>query len=446
MTTNQDLFFGAGKKEMTFREVLSEVQEWLAGNHAELMAEDGADGGEQVRRLVRQYLLDRGLAASGMTEDELVDALYAEMAEYSFLSRYLREEGVEEIDVNSWRDVEVQYSDGRDVKAPERFDSPEHAINVIRRMLHKSGIVMDNSSPAALGHLGKNVRIAAMKTPLVDEDVGVAASIRIVNPRRLSKEDFTAAETATEEMLDFLAAMIRYGISVCVAGATSSGKTTLTGWLLSTIPDEKRVFTIENGSRELSLVRERDGKVVNNVIHALTRPSENPAADVSQEDLLDLALRFNPEVICVGEMRSEEAYAAQEAARTGHTVISTVHSNSCEATYGRMVTLCKRASDLSDEALMKMVTEAFPIVVFAKKLDDKKRKVMEITECEIGPEGDRRFRSLFRYEIDEVRREGDFCEIHGRHVRGDAPSAGLCRRLLSNGMPRVELERMGGKL
>ena len=52
-------------------------------------------------------------------------------------------------------------------------------------MLHTSGMVLDNASPAVLGHLSKNIRIAAMKTPLVDEDIGVAASIRIVNPQSM---------------------------------------------------------------------------------------------------------------------------------------------------------------------------------------------------------------------------------------------------------------------
>lgn len=33
------------------------------------------------------------------------------------------------------------------------------------------------------------------------------------------------------------------------------GKTTVAGWLLSTIPDRKRIFTIEDGSRELQLIR-----------------------------------------------------------------------------------------------------------------------------------------------------------------------------------------------
>lgn len=79
-------------------------------------------------------------------------------------------------------------------------------------------MVLDNASPAVLGHLSKNIRIAVLKTPLVDEDVGVTASIRIVNPQNMQKEDFVKGGTATGPMLDFLAACLRYGVSVCVAG------------------------------------------------------------------------------------------------------------------------------------------------------------------------------------------------------------------------------------
>ena len=65
-----------------------------------------------------------------------------------------------------------------------------------------------------------------------------------------------------------------------VAGHTV--KTTAAGWLLTTIPDSKRIFTIENGSRELELVREENGKVVNSVVHTLTRDSENERQRIDQ--------------------------------------------------------------------------------------------------------------------------------------------------------------------
>ena len=34
------------------------------------------------------------------------------MAEFGFLTKYIYGEGIEEIDVNAWDDVEVQYSGG----------------------------------------------------------------------------------------------------------------------------------------------------------------------------------------------------------------------------------------------------------------------------------------------------------------------------------------------
>lgn len=282
----------------------------------------------------------------------------------------------------------------------------------------------------------------------MDASVGAAASIRIVNPNHMEKEDFIDGGTATAEMLDLLSEFIRYGISACIAGATSSGKTTVAGWLLTTIPDNKRIFTIENGSRELSLIREKDGKVTNSVVHTLTRNSENELYRIEQIDLVDISLRFNPDIIVVGEMRGAEANAAQEVARTGVAVVTTIHSNSCESTYRRMVSLCKRAVDMSDETLMGYVTEAYPIVVFCKQLENKQRRLMEIMECEILPDNSRNYRTLFRYEITENRYEDNQFFITGHHVTVNPISDSLCKRLLENGMPqeRINAIRKGGQI
>ena len=236
-----ELFFAPQEKGVTFAEALSQVQSYLSETYATLITEDNSDAKEQMKRRMARYLQENRIAVDGMTASELVDALYTEMAEYGFLTKYIFADGIEEIDINSWRDVEIQYSGGLSEKLKVHFDSPEHAINVIRRMLHTSGVILDNASPMVTGTLSQNIRIAALKTPIVDENVGVAASIRIVNPQNMTKADFVNSGTATDEMLDFLAACLRYGISVCVAGATSSGKTTVAGWLLTTIPDNKRI-------------------------------------------------------------------------------------------------------------------------------------------------------------------------------------------------------------
>ena len=442
------LFFTPESEERDLSSVLSEVQAHIAKHYSALLTGDAEDAKAQMKRYIGKYVQDKRISVFGLRGDRLIDALYTEMAEFGFLTKYIFGSGIEEIDVNSWRDIEVQYADGRTVKLDERFDSPAHAVNVIRRMLHVSGMVLDNASPMVLGHLTKNIRIAVLKAPIVDEDVGISASIRIVNPQSMKKEDFVRGGTATNQMLDFLSACVRYGISLCVSGATSSGKTTVAGWVLTTIPDNKRIYTIENGSRELALVREKDGKVVNSVIHTLTRDSDNDRQRVDQINLLDYALRFNPDVIVVGEMRGPEANAAQEAARTGVAVVTTIHANSCEATYRRMVSLCKRAVDMNDATLMDYVTEAYPIVVFCKQLENKQRRMMEIMECEILPDGTRHYRALFQYVITENRVEDGTYIIEGHHEQVNAISESLARRLLENGMPRQmlqSLQRLEGK-
>ena len=452
-STTQNLFFKSEKKR-EFSDVLNEVQSYISSKYSALVI-DGINnvnsGNDEVNNQVKRYigkcLLDYRISVEGMSQTQLIDQLYTEMAEFSFLTKYIFGTGIEEININSWDDIEVQYSNGTNVKLDEKFESPDHAIHMVRRMLHVSGMVLDYTSPAILGHLSKNIRIAVLKTPLVDEDVGVAASIRIVYSQKLKKEDFLKSGTATDEMMELLSALVRYGVSTTVAGATSSGKTTLTGWLLTTIPHDKRIFTIENGSRELDLVeRDKDGKIHNKVVHTITRESEDERKSVTQDDLLAMALRFHPDYIVVGEMRSSEADSAQEAARTGHTVITTIHSNSCESTWRRMVTLCKRKyPNVDDNVILNLVTEAFPIVVYAKQLENKQRRIMEIMECEICPDGTRKYHSLYRYNITENRMENGKFIVKGTHEKCADISLSLQRRLLENGMPQAELDRLLGK-
>ena len=218
MGNNQNLFFSQEEKGRAFSDVLKEVQEYISSKYSTLMVEGGNDEvKQQVKRYISKYIADYRITVKGKTREELINDLYTEMAEFSFLTKYIFGTGIEEIDINSWKDIEVQYSDGRCEKMEEHFESPEHAINVIRRMLHVSGMVLDNASPAVLGHLSKNIRIAVLKTPLVDEDVGIAASIRIVNPQSLKKSDFVDGGTATDEMFDFLADKVGVVISVRIS-------------------------------------------------------------------------------------------------------------------------------------------------------------------------------------------------------------------------------------
>ena len=119
-----ELFFAPQEKGVTFAEALSQVQSYLSETYATLITEDNSDAKEQMKRRMARYLQENRIAVDGMTASELVDALYTEMAEYGFLTKYIFADGIEEIDINSWRDIEIQYSDFHTAKLEEHLNSP----------------------------------------------------------------------------------------------------------------------------------------------------------------------------------------------------------------------------------------------------------------------------------------------------------------------------------
>ena len=441
MSNNKALLFFKPKRR-DFSDVLRDVQEYISSKYSTLTVDNRETQAKQLKMYISKYLMDYQISVEGYKTQDLVNKIYQEMSEFSFLTPYLFSKSVEEININSWEDIKIRFSDGEVVSSEERFTSPNHALDVIRRLLQTSGMILDFSNPMVRGHLvgAGNIRITAYAPPVIDKEIGVVASIRSVNPKKLGRREFIENGTLTKGIFDCLEQMIKYGISVCVAGPTNSGKTTLLDGLLTTIPNDKRIFTIENNVREFDLIRRNEkGEVINSVVHTVTKESENQYEVVDQEDLLEFSLTSNPDIIVVGEMKSAEAFTAQEAARTGHSVLTTIHANSCEATYGRMVSLCKQKYEMKDETLYSFVTEAFPIVIFTRQLDDNSRRIMEITECEIYPTGERKIRTLYRYIIQDTTEIDKGKKITGHFQKINNISERMQKRLQANGMPKHEI-------
>lgn len=415
-------------------DLLAKTQEYIAKYYATALTDEQKH--DQLKAYIEKYILDGGFLVHGFTEEELIDRLYAEMVEYSILTPFLVSSDIDEININAWDDIMLTYSDGRMEKLEEHFRSPQHAVDIVKRLLHHSGMIIDNATPIAQGHLPGNTRITAIKSPVVDEEAGISVSIRLLHPQRVDRKHIVEGGMATEEMIAFLEMCIRYGVSVVIAGRTSSGKTTLMNALLSSIPDDKRIYTIESGARELFLVKKnRFGDTLNNVVHTLSRPSENSAYNISQEDLVVAALRFDPDVIVVGEIRDAEANSAVEASLTGHTVVTTVHSGPAESAHGRISLLCQRRFQLGMAVSLSQSRQAFPVVVFAHKCEDNSRKVMDITECEVTPDGKTCYRCLYRYNIRENNYENGKFHITGEFEKVNSPSEYLRTLLTRSGVP-----------
>ena len=118
---------------------------------------------------------------------------------------------------------------------------------------------------------------------------------------------------------------------VLVAGPTGSGKTTTLAAIIDQINSERRghILTIEDPieyvhTHKKSIVNQRE-------LHGDTRGFA-PA--------LRAALREDPDVVLIGEMRDDETVeTALHIAETGHLTLATLHTNSAVQTIHRIVDL-----------------------------------------------------------------------------------------------------------
>jgi pilus assembly protein CpaF len=413
-----------------YEAVLERVRTDISKDHAETLARSVAEksASEAVKRLIGEYVTAHQLRAGGMSAQALADRLYGDMAGFGFLDKYIADPDIEEINGNSWRDIEIVTRSGWH-KAPERFLSPQHAEDTLRKMVRLGGLVLDGTSPIVDSYITQGIRISAMIPPITDRRSGAVFSIRRQRMAKVAKQQLVEWRTATPEMLDFLVLCINHGVSVGFAGKTGSGKTTDIAFLLNAANKNSRIYTIEE-TRELDLFSTDDqGNAQNRVIHTCIRPSDMESADVDMNDLLRKAMRFSPDIIAVAEMRGAEAMTAQEAARTGHVVVTSLHANSARKAYGRILSMCQMSgTNISTNILIGFVAEAFPIMVFKRQFPDGTRRIMEIVEATGVRDGVVQARTLFRFE------DGQFVQMGGI-------SESLAMTLLENGAPAASVGR-----
>lgn len=421
-----------------YLQILRDVQVMQTETFWQLLADARTRSGqtlkEQVMPYIRQVVGQSGQKISEYTMPELCEKLYNDTQGYSILTEPLNDPEVEGIHVNAWDNVRLQFTDGSSMPI-DGFLSPEQAVDILRRILQESGQTIDDAIPVAEGSLGSNIRITVVKSPVVDPNVGISCYIRKLSKKVFLESEYLAGDFACEKELELLSTALRRGISTLLVGKVNTGKTTLLSYLLSTLPPEHEIITVEGGAREMNLAGE--GR---NVIHMLTRESKNPDQNITQELLVEKTLRLNPDTIAVAEMRNTEAYAAEEASLTGHVVISTAHAGSPQQAHRRIASLCRKKYPTDFHTALEQACEAFPLVAFIHTLEDKKRRIMAISECVVD-DGRISYLPLWRYEIvsNTVDAQGK-PKIIGAHRQVGNPSPVLMEKMKMYGISRDELK------
>ncbi len=338
---------------------------------------------EEVRRtimeLFEQILSEENIVLSRPERQRLFEQITAEILGFGPLQPLLEDDTITEIMVNGPKNIYVERK-GKVVRVPVTFESNDHVMRVIDRIVAPLGRRIDESSPYVDARLPDGSRVNAVIPPI--SLVGPTITIRKFSKNPITVEQLISFGSITPEAIEFLKACVIARLNIVISGGTGSGKTTLLNVLSGFIPNDERIITIENAA-ELQLRQEH-------VVTLESRPANiEGRGEITIRDLVINSLRMRPERIIVGECRGGETLDMLQAMNTGHDgSMTTAHANTPRDALSRIETMCLMAGmDLPVRAIREQTSSAIDLIVQQERMKDGTRKVTYITEVS-GMEGD----------------------------------------------------------
>ena len=177
-----------------------------------------------------------------------------------------------------------------------------------------------------------NQEPARTRLNIFQDSAGISIAIRVLNQKIPKMQDLRLPNS-----VQFLTRE-KHGL-ILFSAPTGNGKTTSIASMLNEIVAEKRrrVITIEDPI-----------EYVYHSAYATVSQREVGLHCKSFADGLHAALRENPDVILVGEMRDRDTIeTALAAAETGHLVLSTLHTIGAAQTIDRIIDVCPAGERLT---------------------------------------------------------------------------------------------------
>jgi pilus assembly protein CpaF len=170
--------------------------------------------------------------------------------------------------------------------------------------------------------------------------------------------------------------LVQQKINVVVAGATSSGKTSLLSAVSQSFGQNERIVCVEDTS-ELRFAHPH-------VVQLQTRPANSEGqGEITLQALVRASLRLRPDRLVVGEVRGSEVVDMLLALSSGHRGCwSTVHANSANETVDRLAAMVLRDSpQWSHDQAVSTIHSAVGAIVFVQRISARRRSIVEIVQC-----------------------------------------------------------------
>jgi twitching motility protein PilT len=157
---------------------------------------------------------------------------------------------------------------------------------------------------------------------------------------------------------------------VLVTGPTGSGKSTTLAAMIDKINKERRdhILTIED---PIEFVHQHQGCLVNQrEVHSDTESFSNA---------LRAALREDPDIVLIGEMRDlETVESALRIAETGHLTLATLHTNSTSQTINRIIDIFPAHQQSQIRTQLSLVVEGIVCQALLPKIGGGRVVALEI--------------------------------------------------------------------
>lgn len=200
--------------------------------------------------------------------------------------------------------------------------------NITSRFKLLSGLKLSTNANAQDGRFSVNLGEVEVdiRVSVIPGNYGESFVMRLLDPRNaVSDLNNIAFPAKLREAIDY--ALGKPNGVILTTGPTGSGKTTtLYAFLHTTYSSEIKIITIEDP--------------VEYHLEGITQTQVDIKKGYTFVSGLRAALRQDPDIIMVGEIRDEDtAKVAINAALTGHLVFSTLHTNNAAGTIPRLIDL-----------------------------------------------------------------------------------------------------------
>jgi len=239
----------------------------------------------------------------------------------------------------------------------------------LERIARTSGRRLDLLSPILDARLSDGSRACAVISP-------VAVGGATISIRKFSRRILPLASFGPAACTDIIRDLVQKNINVVVAGATSSGKTSLISAVSQSLAPTERIVCVED-TAELRFAHPH-------VVQLQTRTANSEGVgEVSLQALVRASLRLRPDRLIVGEVRGGEVVDMLLALSSGHRGCwSTVHATSATETIDRLASMVLRDSpQWSHDQAVTTIHSAVGAIVFVQRVSARRRSITEIVRC-----------------------------------------------------------------